>query len=233
MKKSPTVIQISQISKRYEIHHEKPTLVEKFITNKNEVFFALKDISINIKRGEAVGIIGSNGSGKTTLLKLITGITTPTSGSITTKGKIVSLIDLEAGFHHDLSGYENIFLNGMLLGMGKAEITRKILSIIHFADIHQFIDAPLYTYSQGMKLRLGFSIAIHANPDILILDEGVGVGDIQFQKKSQNAIIRLFRKGKTIIISTHLINIIRQYCTRVIEIKNGQVIMDVPIKKFS
>lgn len=214
-------IRLTGVSKKYEIHHEKPTLVEKFVKGKNETFWALRNIDLTIKRGEKVGIIGSNGSGKTTLLKIIAGITAPSGGTVQTNGKIVSLIDLEAGFHEDLSGEQNIFLNGMLLGMSNQEIQSKLKKIIAFADIRQFIDVPLYTYSQGMKLRLGFAIAIHANPDILILDEGLGAGDLVFQAKVQTAIASLFKQNKTILVVTQRMDLLKQTCKRIILLTHG------------
>src|SRR3990167_6304133 len=154
-------IQLDYVAKQYVLHHEKPTLVETLFSPKDEVFFALKDISLEVSKGERVGIVGRNGSGKTTLLKIIAGISTPSTGSVTTDGKVVSLIDLEAGFHPDLTGEQNIVLNGMLLGMTRAEIAKKHQAIVRFAGIGQFIDAPLYTYSSGMMLRLGFAVAVH------------------------------------------------------------------------
>jgi len=178
-------IELYGISKKYTIHHEKPTLVEKFFKGRDEKFLALNNINLKINRGESVGIIGDNGSGKTTLLKIIAGITAPSSGIIKAGGRVVSIIDLNAGFHDDLSGFQNIYLNGMFLGMTKKEIDRKLRDMIIFAGIRQFIDAPLFTYSQGMKLRLGFSVATHSNPDILLLDENFSVGDEKFKKNAE------------------------------------------------
>jgi ABC-type polysaccharide/polyol phosphate transport system ATPase subunit len=222
----PTAICLTNITKVYTIHHEKPTLMEKFIKSKQEQFTALKNITLEIKKGERVGIIGPNGSGKTTLLKIIAGITTPTSGSVQTHGRIVSLIDLEAGFHPDLTGIQNIYLNAMIIGMSKHAIDTNIASIISFADIHQFIDAPLFTYSEGMKLRLGFSVAVHANPDILILDEGLSVGDEYFRKKAFSKIEEFFKHKKTIITVTHYLEFIKKYCDRVMLMKTGKILRD-------
>jgi ABC-type polysaccharide/polyol phosphate transport system ATPase subunit len=219
-KNNDFAIKLTNVSKKYKIHHEKPTLVEHLIKGKHEEFWALKDINLTIRKGEKIGIIGPNGSGKTTLLKIIAGITSPTSGSIQTNGKIVSLIDLEAGFHPDLTGYQNIFLNGMLLGMKKDEIESKLQAIISFADIGKFIDIPIYTYSSGMQLRLGFAISIFANPDVLILDENVSAGDENFQKKSLAKIQEFFKIGKTIILVSHWLAYIRKNCKRVILIEN-------------
>lgn len=226
-------VQLANVSKKYEIHHEKPTLVEKFVHGKNETFWALEKISITIKKGETVGIIGPNGSGKTTLLKIISGITTASDGKVITRGKIVSLIDLEAGFHEDLTGVQNIYLNGMLLGMSKYEIDKRLQQIIHFADIRQFIDAPMFTYSEGMKLRLGFAIAVHSNPDILVLDEGLGVGDKKFQNKSLRKIQEFFHKGKTIIIASHWLDFIKRNCKRILIMEKGSVKVDGPIRNIS
>lgn len=224
--KNNIAIQLTNVSKKYEIHHEKPTLVEKFVKGKNEIFWALQDINLTIKKGEAVGIIGPNGAGKTTLLKIISRITTPTTGEVKTHGRVVSLIDLEAGFHQDLTGLQNIFLNGMLLGLTKKEIDGKLLSIIEFADIRQFIDAPLFTYSEGMKLRLGYAIAVSSNPDILIFDEGISAGDENFRKKSLAKTQGFFKQGKTIIIASHWMEFIQQNCKRIIEFEGGKVKTD-------
>lgn len=217
-------IKLVGVSKKYEIHHEKPTLVEKFVKGKNETFWALQNINLTLRKGEKVGIIGPNGSGKTTLLKIIAGITTPTHGTITIHGKVVSLIDLEAGFHMDLTGIQNIYLNGMLLGMNKTEISQKLHLIIDFADIRQFIDVPLYTYSDGMKFRLGFSIAAHANPDIIVLDEGIITGDLHFQKKVANKIKQICRKNVTLLIVSQSESILRNYTTKLILINHGTII---------
>lgn len=216
-------IVLTNISKKYEIFHEKPTLVERFFKGRTEKFVALNAINLVIKKGERVGILGLNGSGKTTLLKIIAGITSPTTGTVGINGKIVSLIDLEAGFHSDLTGEQNIYIQGMLLGMRKEEIKRKSHHIIAFADIGRFIDAPLFTYSVGMKLRLGFSVAVHMDPDILILDEGVSAGDIRFQKKSITKIRELFRLGKTVVMASHWLDFVRQNCHRILIMERGKI----------
>lgn len=226
MKKNRDIIVLDKISKEYIIHHEKPTLIEKFFKGRNEKFLALKDIHLKIKSGECVGIMGDNGSGKTTLLKIMAGITNPTSGNVNINGHVISLIDLNAGFHDDLSGFQNIYLNGMFLGMTKKEIDKKLKSIIAFAGIRQFIDAPFFTYSQGMKLRLGFSVAIHSNPDILLLDENFAVGDNKFGKKSEDVINKFKKQRKTILIASHWKPFIKQNCERIIVLKNGKILND-------
>lgn len=220
----PTLaIKLSHISKKYEIHHEKPTLVEKFIKGRNETFWALRDVNLEFKKGERVGIIGPNGSGKTTLLKIISGVTTPTEGNIETRGRIVSLINLEAGFRPELTGIQNIYLNGMLLNMREKEITKKLDSIIRYCDIGQFIDAPLFTYSDGMKLKLSFSITIHSEPDILILDESMYVGDQKFQNKALKSIDALYKNGATILLVTHWLSYVKNNCNRIVVMRNGRV----------
>lgn len=220
-------VNLSNISKKYIVNHERPTLADNIFAKRTKrQFWALKDIDFTIKKGEKVGIIGPNGSGKTTLLRTIASITTPTTGKVVAYGKTVSLIELEAGFHPDLTGEENIYLNGLLIGIPKEKIKKNMKRIISFADIGKFIDAPMYTYSAGMKLRLGFSIIIHANPDILILDESIGIGDRIFQKKSQAKIQEFFSKGKTILVVTHWLDFIEKNCNRVFVMKEGKVTHD-------
>lgn len=225
--KREVAIKISKLKKKYTIRHEKPTFVGQMISrSRSNDFEALKGIDLTIFKGEKVGLVGTNGSGKTTLLKMICGISSPTTGTIKTFGKVVSLIELTAGFHPDLTGEENIFLNGLVIGMSNQEITEKYSEIIEFADIGQFIDSPLYTYSDGMKLRLGFSIAIHADPDVLIVDEGIMAGDEQFQLKSGNKIEEMFKANKTIVVATHFAKYLETHCDRIIWINKGEVHQD-------
>jgi ABC-type polysaccharide/polyol phosphate transport system ATPase subunit len=218
------VISLSDISKKYIITHEKPTLVEDVSRilrfQKKEEYWALQNVNLKIYKGEKVGFYGPNGVGKTTLLKIIAGISAPTLGRVSTKGRIISLIDLEAGFHPDLTGQENIFLNGLIIGMSKDEIERKFKKIVSFAGIGDFITAPLYTYSSGMKLRLGFSVAIHGQPDILLLDEIMGMGDEDFQKKSQVKIKEIIGSEATILMVSHQIDYLQKYSNRLIGLKN-------------
>lgn len=223
MKRRDPALQIIKVSKIYEIHHEKPTLMEHILKRRRETFQALRNVTLTVERGEKVGIIGPNGSGKTTLLKIIAGITTPTSGSVIARGKIVSLIDLEAGFHEDLSGIQNIELNGMLLGLSRTYIQTQLRSIISFANIGGFIDVPLYTYSAGMKLRLGFAIAVHTRPDIILLDESMAVGDQEFRHKAEEKIQEFHKQNKTIIMVSHDLSNIYKLCSRVIHLEHGVI----------
>lgn len=217
-------IKLLGISKRYILHHQKPTLVENIIRlGRKEEIWALKDINLEIKRGEKIGIIGPNGSGKTTLLKIINGITNPTFGSLQINGRVAAIIDLEAGFHPELTGEENIYLNGMLLGMSKGEIKRKFSQIVEFSGLKKFIDVPFHAYSSGMRLRLGFSIAINSDPDILLLDEVLAVGDQKFREKSFQAIQNFFRKKKTIIYISHYLKTVADLCPKVIWLEKGKI----------
>lgn len=216
------VISLRNIAKKYIIHHEKPTLAENvgriLRFQANEEYWALRGVNLKIYKGEKVGFFGPNGAGKTTLLKIIAGICSPTLGTVKCRGRIISLISLESGFHSDLTGQENIFLNGLLLGMSKKEIKNNFASIVDFAGIGDFITAPLYTYSSGMKLRLGFSIAIHAQPDILLLDEVMAMGDEEFQKKSAAALERLFQSGVTVLMVSHFVDYLTEHCNRIIKV---------------
>ncbi len=215
-------IHLSNVSKRYLLHHQKPTLVENIIRlGKKEELWALKDIDVVIKEGEKVGVVGLNGSGKTTLLKIISGITSPTLGTVAVNGRVAALIDLEAGFHPELTGEENIYLNGMLLGMSKKEITSKFRKIIDFSGLKKVIDTPFYTYSSGMKLRLAFSLVVSSEPKILLIDEFFSVGDQDFQAKSQQIINHLLAKGTTLIFCSHSLSLVSRICQTAIWLENG------------
>lgn len=189
-------------------------------------FWALEDISFNLKKGDTLGIVGINGSGKSTLLRLITGIYPPDSGIIKIRGRVSALIAVGAGFHPNMSGLENIYLNGSILGMKKKEINKKLQSIIDFADIGDFLDAPVSTYSSGMRVRLGFAIAIHAEPDILLIDEVLAVGDFAFKNKCMRKIVELRKKDTTIIFISHNVEQVRLLCERVIVLDKGKKIFD-------
>ncbi len=189
-------------------------------------FNVLKGINFSIQNGEVVGIIGKNGAGKSTLLKIIAGIYFPTSGDVEVNGKIASLIELGAGFEPDLTGRENLFLKGQLMGYSKAEIESMLDEIIDFAELGEYIDMPIRTYSSGMKARLGFGLAITVDPEILIIDEVFAVGDKNFKEKSQKITIELFKKGKTILFVSHSEELVREFCTRVIYLKDGHIKYD-------
>lgn len=219
-------VKLKEISKQYLVYHQKPTFVESILNiERKEKFWALNNITLNIKKGQKLGIIGDNGSGKTTLLKIISGITTPTMGEVHTWGRLVSLIDLNAGFHPELTGEENIFLNGLLLGMDRNEVEKNLKSIISFSGIGPFIDAPFYTYSMGMRLRLGFSICVHSNADIYLFDEGIYTGDHKFQKKIRMRLKKLFKEGDiTLLVASHVEEFIRYYCETCAWIDHGRIV---------
>jgi lipopolysaccharide transport system ATP-binding protein len=194
-------------------------------------FLALDDISFKIYDKEVVGIIGKNGAGKSTTLGLIAGVLKPTSGKVYVNGKIAPLLELGAGFHPDLTGRENIILNGILLGMTKKEILNKLNSIIEFSELEEFIDQPIRIYSSGMMSRLGFSVAVHVDPEILLIDEVLSVGDYKFQEKSKNKIYEFKQKGKTIIFVSHDINTIKELCNKVIVINDHKVLYVGDVEK--
>lgn len=187
-------------------------------------FFAVDDVSFELKRGFTLGILGVNGSGKSTLLRLLNGIYQPDKGRIEVRGRIGALIALGAGFHPLMTGRENIYLNGVILGMRRKEIDRKFEDIVNFADIGEFLDAPVKTYSSGMNVRLGFAIAIHAEPDLLLIDEVLSVGDVNFQKKCFDRILDMVRDGTSIIFVSHSISAIERLCTKCLLMKHGRTL---------
>jgi len=218
------------VSKSFRIYHEViPSLKETIIRGKRstfENFLALDDISFKVKRGETFGIIGPNGSGKTTILKLITGIIQPTKGSISVDGSLSALLELGAGFHPDLTGRENIFLNASLLGIPKKKIEERFDDIVKFSGLARFIDTPVKNYSSGMYVRLGFTIAINVDPDILLIDEGLAVGDRMFQEKCKGVIQNFKDMGKTIVIVSHDLDAIARYCTKAILLIDGNIVIE-------
>ncbi|HWP44367.1 MAG TPA: ABC transporter ATP-binding protein [Blastocatellia bacterium] len=193
---------------------------------RSERFYAVRDMSFQVGRGEALGIIGPNGAGKSTILKLLSSITAPTSGEITIRGRLSALIEVGSGFHPELTGRENIYLSGSILGMRRREIAERIDSIIDFAGVRQFIDTPVKRYSSGMYVRLGFSIAAHLEPDILLLDEVLAVGDAAFQSKCFRRISELKENGTTIIFISHDLNAVELLCDRVLLIDRGEIVAD-------
>lgn len=225
MDKGKIAVELRNVSKKYTLYFEKPTLAENILNwKKKEEFFALKQINLNIKKGESVGFIGPNGSGKTTLLEIIAGITYPTTGIVKTYGKVVSLIDLEAGFHPELTGEENILLNGLLTGMSKEEIKKKMSKIKKFAGIGKFINAPFYTYSSGMRLRLGYSIVVYSDPEILVMDENLAVGDEDFRKRSKEKLHEFIKNGVTIMMASHNLDYLGEICQRLVKLRHGKII---------
>jgi ABC-type polysaccharide/polyol phosphate transport system ATPase subunit len=212
------------------------TVKSLFSTNQREElktreFWALKDVSFKIKRGEAVGIIGHNGSGKSTTLKLLSGILRPTKGDIKVNGRLSALIEVAAGFHQDLTGRENIYLNGTILGMKKGEIERKFDQIVDFSGLEDFIDTPVKRYSSGMYARLGFSVAAHVDPDILLVDEVLSVGDMSFQQRCMDKMLEKIKSDVAVIFVSHNLAAVASLCDRAILLNKGDMVMDGPCEK--
>ena len=223
-------IKVKKLTKVYHLY-DKPQdrlkeALNPFRNSYHHDFHAMDDVSFEIKKGETVGIIGKNGAGKSTLLKMITGVLTPTSGEIEVDGKIASLLELGAGFNPEMSGLENIYLNGTLMGFTKEEIDTKIDAILEFADIGEFIHQPVKSYSSGMFARLAFSVSINVEPDILIVDEALSVGDMAFQMKCFKKFDEFQKDGRTILFVTHALDTVIRYCTRGIVIDNGKKVYD-------
>lgn len=232
MHSSATAIRVEDVTQKFRVIHERPDtlreLFSKFFrhTVQYHEFDAVKNVSFTIGRGEMVGIIGRNGSGKSTLLKIIAGVYRPTFGRVEVKGSIAPLLELGAGMHPELTGRENILLNGLLMGYSKRQMQEKEESIIEFAEIGDFIDAPMKQYSSGMYTRLAFAVATEVDPAILIMDEILAVGDTAFQEKCFHRIRRFREAGKTILLVTHSMSQVVEYCDRAILLNRGNVVFD-------
>lgn len=224
------VIEVKNVYKSFNVYYDKAnTLKEKllfFNRRKKEQRQVLKDISLNINKGEVVALIGVNGSGKSTLLKLMTKIIYPDSGEINTYGKLTSLLELGAGFHPDFSGRENIYFNASIFGLTKKDIDKRINQIIEFSELQDFIDNPVRTYSSGMYMRLAFSVAINVDAEILLIDEILSVGDQHFQNKCFDKMRELKKEGKTMVFVTHSMGSVRDLCTRAVWLQDGLIRMD-------
>ena len=222
-----SAISVSSLSKNFRLYHERNRYIKAALLRgrraKYEEFWALKDVSFEVAHGATLGIIGSNGSGKTTMLKCLTGIYTPEKGAIKIDGKLAALLELGAGFHPELTGAENIFLTGSILGMSKRDVQNKFASIVEFAGLEKFIDTPVKNFSSGMVVRLGFSIASHVEPEILLIDEILSVGDQDFQRKSSEKIEEFRREGRTIVVVSHSLGLVQQLCKEVIWLDKGQI----------
>ncbi len=222
-----TAIRVQNISKRYEIyetsHHRIYQLLSFGFGKFYRDFWALRDISFEVKQGECLGIIGQNGSGKSTLLQIIAGTTIPTTGEIEVRGKVAALLELGSGFNPEFTGRENIFVYGVILGLTKKEISKKFDAIVDFAEVREFIDQPIKTYSSGMFIRLAFSTAAHINTEIILLDETLAVGDIQFQQKCYKKFEEFQSAGRTIIFVSHDMNAVKRYANRTLLLEHGHI----------
>jgi ABC-type polysaccharide/polyol phosphate transport system ATPase subunit len=225
-------ISVQKVTQRFRVIHERPDTVRELfskLTRKRvsyRDFEAVKDVSLDVRKGEMVGLIGRNGSGKSTLLKIIAGVYRPTSGTVTVNGSLAPLIELGAGMHHELTGRENIMLNGLLMGYSKETMRERQQKIIEFADIGDFIEAPVKQYSSGMYMRLAFAVATEVDPDILVLDEILAVGDFAFQQKCLNRLRSFRAAGKTIILVSHSLTQIEEHCDRAVVLEKGRLIID-------
>ncbi len=223
-------IRVSNLSKCYQLYNHPKDRLKQFIWRGKRQYFrelwALRDINFNVKQGEVVGIVGQNGSGKSTLLQLVCGTLTATSGEMQVSGRIAALLELGAGFNPEFTGRENVFMSAAILGLSQYEIAERIDEIIKFSGIGDFIDQPVKTYSSGMYVRLAFSVAINVDPDILVIDEALSVGDGAFSRKSFNRIMQMRDAGKTILFCSHSLFQVESLCTRALWINNGQLMMD-------
>lgn len=237
------IVHVRNLSKRYYLPKRRqlnPTLRDAFTEGvkapfrlfgdrnhgRDETLWALRNVSFDVRPGEVVGIIGSNGAGKSTLLKIISRVTKPTTGEVDLYGRVGSLLKVGTGFHPDLTGRENIYLNGSILGMKRAEIRRKFDEIVAFSEVERFLETPVKHYSSGMYVRLAFALAVHLEPEILLLDEVISVGDAAFQRKCIDKVKEMPRKGRTVFFVSHNLETIKDLCSRVLFIKAGQLLED-------
>ena len=226
---SPTIV-AAGVGKRFQLHHKRATsLKERLLLHRqssSEAFWALRDVDLEIGAGQTVGLIGPNGSGKSTLLKVLSGILAPTTGTVTVRGRIASLLELGAGFNGELTGRENVYLNAAILGLTRRETQRYFDDIVAFAELEPFIDNQVKHYSSGQYVRLGFAVAVHVSPDILLVDEVLAVGDESFQRKCLDKIGEFQERGCTILFVTHALDLIPRICSRGVVLDHGRVLHD-------
>jgi teichoic acid transport system ATP-binding protein len=222
------IIEFKNVTKEYYLYKDSKARFKAIFTNNKGVkrHTALNGISFKIDRGESVGIIGKNGAGKSTMLKMITGVSFPNEGEIIVKGKVAALLELTAGFSNDMTGRENIYLKGYILGLNDKEVSEIEQNIVDFADLGEYLDQPVKTYSSGMKMRLGFAINININPDILVIDEALSVGDAEFKKKCKNKIKELISQGVTVLYVSHSADSLKEICSRTIFLMDGKIVFD-------
>ena len=224
------MVRIEHVSKRFSLRHDRSLkeLVFSALQRKKlaDTFMALDDVDLTVHAGETVGLIGFNGSGKSTLLKTISGVLFPDSGRVLLRGRVAGLIEVGAGFHPDLSGRENVFLNGAILGMSRAQLEERFDDIVAFSEIEEFIDTEVKYYSSGMFLRLAFAVAVHTDPDIFLVDEILSVGDEPFQKKCLERIRELQAAGRTMIVVSHELEMLERLCTRIVVLRKGRTVFD-------
>lgn len=227
------IIEVKDLNKTYYLFDKEYKVLPWLLTGKGckSQKEALKNISFQVAPGEIVGIIGVNGAGKSTLMKLIAGITYPTSGEVNVHGRIGSLINLSAGFHPDYSGRKNIYYKGTMMGLSQEQIDNIIEDVEEFVELGEYFDRPIRMYSAGMAARLGFALAVFMEPEILIVDEVLAVGDKKFQQKSREKILEMFQNGKAVLFSSHSDQLIEEFCSRVLYLKDGQIVFDGEVKE--
>lgn len=225
---SDPAVRVDSVSKKFRLYHERNQSLKSAVLRRrrsiHEDFWALRNISFDVPEGSTFGLIGSNGSGKSTLLKCLAKIYTPELGSITYNGRIAALLEVGSGFHPELSGRENIFLNGSILGMSRKEIAKKFDEIVDFSGVEAFIDQPVKNYSSGMYVRLGFSVAINVAPDILVVDEVLAVGDAAFQERCKQKFVQFRKDGKTVILVSHAMDMVQDMCDQVAWLRKGELV---------
>lgn len=225
---SATAVAVEGVSKRFRLYHERNQSLKSAIMrgrkSVHEDFWALRDVSFDVPVGSTFGLIGSNGSGKSTLLKCLARIYYPDEGRISVHGKVASLLEVGSGFHPELSGRENVFLNASILGMTRKEVVRKFDEIVDFSGVEQFIDQPVKNYSSGMYVRLGFAVAINVEPDVLVVDEVLAVGDAEFQEKCRQKFVDFRRDGRTVILVSHAMDTVQDMCDNVAWLSHGRLV---------
>jgi ABC-type polysaccharide/polyol phosphate transport system ATPase subunit len=229
------VLHLEAVSKRFYLNPKRPWQLRDLVARPRallrqiqarEPFWALRDVTLGVKKGEILGIIGPNGSGKSTLLRILVGLSPPTSGVVSIRGRYAALLELGAGFHPQATGRENAYLNALFMGLPKSEAKRRVPEIIEFSGLQKFADQPMRTYSSGMYLRLGFSVAVHVQPDILVIDEVLAVGDADFQQKCFDHFARLKERSTTIVLVTHSMTSLLDFADRAILLERGQIVRD-------
>jgi ABC-type polysaccharide/polyol phosphate transport system ATPase subunit len=228
-------VRLEGVSKRYYLNPRRPWRLRDLVARPRallrqlrprEPFWALRDVTLGVRRGEIVGIIGPNGSGKSTLLRILVGISPPTTGTVSIQGRYAALLELGAGFHPQATGRENAYLNALFMGLSKSEAKERVPQIIEFSGLQRFADQPMRTYSSGMYVRLGFSVAVHVQPEILVIDEVLAVGDADFQEKCFDHFARLKERSTTIVLVTHAVGTLKDFADRVILLEHGRVMQD-------